>query len=91
MPVEVKAGGAAFHHHGVFHGSGPNTATVHRRAVISHFLRAETRFHQEHVDLNYSRYRRHGDLSMDESFFPVVWTAGGGRSAWLDELTAAVA
>jgi hypothetical protein len=26
---------------------------------------------------------------MDESFFPVVWEAGGGRSAWLDELEAA--
>jgi hypothetical protein len=28
---------------------------------------------------------------MDESFFPVVWEARGGRSAWLDRLEAAVA
>jgi hypothetical protein len=33
----------------------------------------------------YSRYRRVGDTSMDESFFPVVWALDGGRSAWLDK------
>ncbi len=84
VPVEVKAGGAAFHHHLTFHGSGPNTGTVHRRAVISHFVRAETTFHPVHTDLNYSRYRRVGDPSLDDSFFPVVWTRDGGRSHWLD-------
>jgi ectoine hydroxylase-related dioxygenase (phytanoyl-CoA dioxygenase family) len=85
VPIEVPAGGAAFHHHLTFHGSGPNTGGVHRRAVISHFVRAETIFHPTHVDPNYSRYCRVGDLSLDDSFFPVVWTRDGGRSAWLDE------
>ena len=47
---------------------------------------AETRFHPEHVDLNYSRYRRVGDMSMDESFFPVAWTRHGYRTPWLAEL-----
>jgi ectoine hydroxylase-related dioxygenase (phytanoyl-CoA dioxygenase family) len=83
VPVEVKAGGAAFHHHLTFHGSGPNTADVHRRAVVSHFIRAETTFHPTHTDPNYSRYRRVGDLSLDESFFPIVWTREGRRSAGL--------
>ena len=32
----------------------------------------------------YSRYRRVGDMTMDESYFPITWTRGGGRSAWLD-------
>jgi len=41
------------------------------------------------VDLAYSRYRKRDTDEMDESFFPVVWEAGGGRSAWLDELEAA--
>jgi ectoine hydroxylase-related dioxygenase (phytanoyl-CoA dioxygenase family) len=86
VPIEVKAGGVAFHHFNTFHGSGPNTASVHRRAVISHFIRAETRFHPEHVDPVYSRYRRVGDATMDESFFPVVWTRGGYRTPWLAEL-----
>jgi hypothetical protein len=38
------------------------------------------------VDLIYSRYRRRGDLSLDESYFPVLWDESGGRSAWLDSL-----
>jgi ectoine hydroxylase-related dioxygenase (phytanoyl-CoA dioxygenase family) len=83
VPIEVKAGGASFHHHLTFHGSGPNTADVHRRAVISHLVPAHAQFHPENVDPIYSRYRRMGDMSMDDSFFPVVWTRDGARSAWL--------
>ena len=84
VPVAVKAGGASFHHFNTFHGSGPNTATVHRRAVISHLIPAGAHFASGAVDPVYSRYRRVGDTAMDESWFPVVWTRGGGRSAWLD-------
>ena len=84
VPVAVKAGGASFHHFNTFHGSGPNTATVHRRAVISHLIPAGARFSSDAVDPVYSRYRRVGDTDMDESWFPVVWTRDGGRSAWLD-------
>lgn len=83
VPLVVRAGGAAFHHYNTFHGSGPNTGTVHRRSVISHLGRADTRFHPEHVDPTYSRYRRAGDLTMDESFFPIVWTREGYRTGWL--------
>jgi phytanoyl-CoA hydroxylase len=54
--------------------------------VISHFVPAETRFHPEQVDPVYSRYRRVGDTTMDDSYFPVVWTSDGRRSAWLDDL-----
>ncbi len=43
----------------------------------------EARFHPDNTDLIYSRYRRRGDLSLDESFFPVLWDENGGRSAWL--------
>jgi ectoine hydroxylase-related dioxygenase (phytanoyl-CoA dioxygenase family) len=84
VPIVVKAGGASFHHHLTFHGSGPNTASVHRRAVISHLIPADAQFHPENVDPVYSRYRRVGDMSLDESFFPVVWSRDGGRSGWLD-------
>src|SRR6476620_4609702 len=83
---------ASFHHHHTFHGSGPNTAaTTHRRALISHLLPADARFSGRGVDLAYSRYRKRDTDERDESFFPVVWEAGGGRSAWLDELTAVAA
>ena len=83
VPVAVRAGGATFHHFNTFHGSGPNTAATHRRSVISHLVPAHAEFHPEHVDPVYSRYRRVGDMSMDESFFPVVWTRDGRRSSWL--------
>jgi ectoine hydroxylase-related dioxygenase (phytanoyl-CoA dioxygenase family) len=86
VPVLVKAGGAAFHHGWTFHGSGPNKATVERRALVTHMVPVETRFHPTETDLIYSRYRRRGDLSLDESFFPVLWDDTGGRSRWLSEL-----
>ena len=89
VPVVVKAGGCSFHHPWTFHGSGPNTnATVERRALVSHMVAVETRFHPTNVDLIYSRYRRRGDLAMDESFFPVIWDETGGRTTWLQELPA---
>lgn len=86
VPVVVEAGGCTFHHPLTFHGSGPNTATVERRALVSHLVPVETRFHPTNVDVTYSRYRRHGDLSLDESFFPVTWEESGARTSWLDEL-----
>jgi ectoine hydroxylase-related dioxygenase (phytanoyl-CoA dioxygenase family) len=86
VPVVVKAGGCSFHHSLTFHGSGPNEASRHRRAIVSHLVAAHTRFHPTNVDQTYSRYRRRGDLSMDESFFPVLWEETGGRSYWLDGL-----
>lgn len=87
MPVVVKAGGGSFHHGLTWHGSAPNTSgTVARMALVSHFVPVETRFHETNVDVNYSRYRRRGDLSLDESFFPVVWDETGYRTPWLAEL-----
>jgi ectoine hydroxylase-related dioxygenase (phytanoyl-CoA dioxygenase family) len=80
VPVEVQAGGAAFHHHLTFHGSGPNTGDVHRRSVISHFIRPETEFHAENTDPNYSRYRKVDTLELDDSFFPIVWLTRGDAS-----------
>jgi ectoine hydroxylase-related dioxygenase (phytanoyl-CoA dioxygenase family) len=84
VPIEVKAGGASFHHFNTFHGSGPNTATIHRRAVISHLIPSEAEFHPVNADPVYSRYRRVDDTTMDESYFPITWARDGGRSAWLD-------
>jgi ectoine hydroxylase-related dioxygenase (phytanoyl-CoA dioxygenase family) len=76
VPVVVRAGGASFHHHNLFHGSGPNTEAVrHRRALISHLLPAGSVFDPVHVDPVYSRYRRRDSVEMDDSFFPVTWAA----------------
>jgi ectoine hydroxylase-related dioxygenase (phytanoyl-CoA dioxygenase family) len=87
VPVVVEAGGGSFHHGLTWHGSAPNTSgTVARMALVSHIIPAETRFHETNVDVTYSRYRRRGDLSLDESFFPVVWDKSGYRTPWLAEL-----
>jgi ectoine hydroxylase-related dioxygenase (phytanoyl-CoA dioxygenase family) len=87
VPVVVKAGGGSFHHGLTWHGSAPNTSgAVARMALVSHFIPVETRFHETNVDVNYSRYRRRGDLSLDESFFPVIWDETGYRTPWLAEL-----
>ena len=87
VSVVVKAGGGSFHHNLTWHGSSPNTTgTVARMALVSHMLPVEARFHPVNVDLTYSRYRRRDDLSMDESFFPVMWDESGGRTGWLAEL-----
>lgn len=85
VPVVVKAGGGSVHHGLTWHGSPPNTsAGTTRMALVAHLLPVEARFHHEHVDPIYSRYRRHGDLTLDESFFPVVWDESGYRTPWLD-------
>jgi ectoine hydroxylase-related dioxygenase (phytanoyl-CoA dioxygenase family) len=89
VPVVVKAGGGSFHHGLTWHGSAPNrSGSVARMALVSHMIPVETRFHETNVDVTYSRYRRHGDLSLDESFFPVMWTETGYRTPWLAELPA---
>jgi ectoine hydroxylase-related dioxygenase (phytanoyl-CoA dioxygenase family) len=85
--VVVKAGGGSFHHNLTWHGSEPNTsASVARMALVSHMVPVEARFHERNVDLIYSRYRKRGDLSLDESFFPVMWDESGYRTPWLAEL-----
>jgi ectoine hydroxylase-related dioxygenase (phytanoyl-CoA dioxygenase family) len=87
VPVVVQPGGGSFHHGLTWHGSAPNrSGTVPRMALVSHLIAAETRFHETNVDVTYSRYRRRGDLSLDESFFPVVWDETGYRTPWLAEL-----
>jgi len=35
------------------------------------------------VSYIYSRYRRADDLTMDESFFPILWTQDGYRTPFL--------
>jgi len=89
VPVVVKAGGGSFHHGLTWHGSAPNESkSVSRMALVSHLLPVEVRFHETSVDVTYSRYRRRGDLALDESFFPVLWDESGYRTPWLSELPA---
>jgi phytanoyl-CoA hydroxylase len=85
VPIEVPAGGAAFHDGWTFHGSPPNErADAQRRSIISHLISSDTRWNPRHPHPIYSRYRRPGEIEMDEAFFPVLWRAGY-RTPWLED------
>ncbi|MDE0148714.1 MAG: phytanoyl-CoA dioxygenase family protein [Rhodospirillaceae bacterium] len=88
--VEVPAGGGVFHHGRTFHGSGTNRTGTPRRALVSHCMSSEARYHPTNVGSVYGRYKRAGTTEMDESFFPVLWTEDGYRSAFLDGYLGAV-
>ena len=89
VPIEVPAGGAAFHDGWTFHGSPPNERPdAQRRAIISHMISTDTRWNPEHPHPIYSRYRRPGETELDEAFFPILWL-DGYRTPWLAEYGAA--
>jgi 2-oxoglutarate-dependent dioxygenase len=82
--VEAPAGSCVFHHGNIWHGSGRNTRTDKvRRSIGIHTLSAETKFRPTGAGYIYGRYQRVGDLTMDESFFPILWTRNGYRSPFL--------
>jgi phytanoyl-CoA hydroxylase len=85
VPIEVPAGGAAFHHGWTFHGSPPNErADAQRRSIISHMISTDTRWNPAHPHPVYSRYRRPGETELDEAFFPILWR-DGYRTPWLED------
>jgi ectoine hydroxylase-related dioxygenase (phytanoyl-CoA dioxygenase family) len=92
VPIEVPAGGAAFHDGWTFHGSPPNErADRERRSLVSHMISTATRWNPEHPHPVYSKYRRPGERDLDEAFFPVMWREDGHRTAWIDDAFAAPA
>ncbi len=48
-------------------------------------MSSEAEFHPTNVGYIYGRYKRVGSVEMDESFFPILWTADNRRSGFLDE------
>ena len=84
VPIEVPAGGCVIHAGGTWHGSDVNRTSRPRPSLVTQCLMAEARFHPTQVSAIYSRYRRVGDDTMDESFFPILWTQSGHRTACLD-------
>jgi len=85
VPVEVPAGGCAFHDGGTWHGSDTNRADPPRRSAVAHCMSSAARFHTTRVSYIHNRYKRVGDTAMDQSFFPIVWTQAGDRTAFLDD------
>ena len=78
VPIEVPAGGAAFHDGWTFHGSPKNERPDReRRSVVSHMIAADTRWNPDHPHPIYSKYRRPGETEMDDAFFPLMWSEDG--------------
>lgn len=84
VPIVVKAGGGAFHQGWTWHGSGSNTTENPRRAIVAHCMSSENEFHPDEVGYIYSRYKRFGDPTMDETHFPILWREDGYRSDFID-------
>jgi hypothetical protein len=83
VPVEVPAGGGAFHAGWTWHGSGINRSVAPRRSLVAHCMSSETRFHPDTTGYLYSRYKRFGDDTMDESYFPITWRQDGYASPFI--------
>ena len=62
-----------------------NRSSKPRRSAVSHCMSAEARFHPTNVSYIYNRYKRVGDETMDESFFPILWRRDGYRTPFLED------
>jgi phytanoyl-CoA hydroxylase len=83
--IEVPAGSCVFHAGEIWHGSGPNTTGDRmRRSIGVHMVSGDAQFSNRPGGYIYRRYQRTDDPSLDESFFPLLWSEGGKRTAWLD-------
>ena len=85
VQIEMPAGSCVIHHGNTWHGSGPNvTVDRPRRSIGIHTLSSAARFKPDvPAGYIYGRYRRVNDTTMDETFFPILWTRDGYRSPHL--------
>jgi len=83
--IEAPPGSCVFHSGEIWHGSGPNvTGDRMRRSIGIHMVRADARFSDRAGGYIYRRYQRTGDLTLDDSFFPILWSEHGRRTNWID-------
>jgi phytanoyl-CoA hydroxylase len=84
--IEVPAGACVFHCGEVWHGSAANTTGDRmRRAIGIHMLPASARFSDRPGGYIYRRYQRTGDPTLDESYFPILWSRSGYRTHWIED------
>lgn len=87
VQLDIPPGGGVFHHGNIWHGSGKNMMNVVRRSMVLAYIPANAQFKPfgSYVPGGYiaGKYRRHGDDTMDESFFPIVWREDGYRTPFL--------
>jgi len=90
LQLELKPGSGAFHHGNMWHGSNKNLMSgVVRRSLVMAYIPAESRFKPAgaYVPGGYlpGRYKRFGDDTMEESFFPIVYQSEGDHTAFLED------
>lgn len=85
VKVEMTAGSCVVHHGNTWHGSAPNlTPDRPRHSIGIHTLSSAARFRPDvPAGYIYGRYKRIGDVAMEESFFPILWAQDGYRSPFL--------
>lgn len=84
VKIEIPAGGCVFQHGKTWHGSGKNTRSDKiRRSIGIHTLSSDACFQPTGAGYIYGRYKRHDDTTMDENFFPILWTRDGYRTPFL--------
>lgn len=87
--IEIPAGSCVFHAGEIWHGSAPNDAGDRmRRSIGIHMTPAEARFSDRPGGYIYRRYQRTDDPSLDESYFPILWTNDGHRTPWIENYCA---
>jgi len=85
MPVEIPNGSAVFLHGKLWHGSGPNPSnTLTRRSLAISSISGQVQFQPEPQGYIFDRYRLRNSLSVDESYYPVLWSVDGYRTPFLD-------
>lgn len=83
--IEVPAGSCVFHAGEIWHGSGPNTSEDRmRRSIGVHMVQRDATFSDRPGGYIFRRYQRTGDPTPDESFFPILWSEDGRRTAWIE-------
>ena len=89
VQLNIPPGSGVFHHGNTWHGSGKNTMNVMRRSMVLAYVPAAAHFKSfgSYVPGGYiaGKYRRHGDDTFDESFFPIIWHEDGYRTPFLDD------
>jgi phytanoyl-CoA hydroxylase len=84
VPIEISAGSCVIHDGNTWHGSGKNRRSDRPRLSLAiHTLSADAQFKPARAGYIYGRYQRAGDPTLDEQFFPILWTKAGYRSPHL--------
>lgn len=88
VPIELAAGSAVVLHGDLWHGSDQNrSATDTRSSFAISSLPGQVKFQPPGVGTGYifDRYRRINDLTLDDSFYPVLWSETGDRTPFLKD------